>query len=448
MAAAGLNPYALPPAAPELAPLRDEIWRRLPHTEVPTVYPPLAIAAFSIASRLPFPLLAVEAPGDRRRPRGLRPAPRAGPRGWACPRGGPSGTPGTPWWRWRWRAWGTWTRWGWRRWWARCSLLTLRRAVPSARLPAPRPGPSPSSCRSSRLPLCGRAHQPARRLSVPGDGGAAWWRSPSCRCWPRPGGVPPGLLTYGVSWEFNGPLFEPLWRLLDAVGAAPALRPGARADRAPDGDLVRLESVYPYLYPQLLAKALLGRRALAGGRRLAPGDAIPSPGRGASSGALLLLSATVYPWYLLWVLPWAALRPGPGVAGAFGADPALLSASGAGVPLLPWVYLAIWGPFFAAAGARERPLGGAMSARLTLSPTGARLRRLAAAGERPDRAAGRGGSRSAPARAGPSADRGRQPHGRRGPRPRAGRPPGAAAPVPGPRPWSMGPTTTCPRTCG
>ena len=58
VARSGLNPYALPPAAPELAPLRDAIWQRLPHQDVPTVYPPLAIAAFSIATLLPFPPLA------------------------------------------------------------------------------------------------------------------------------------------------------------------------------------------------------------------------------------------------------------------------------------------------------------------------------------------------------------------------------------------------------
>src|SRR5829696_7184499 len=58
VAAAGFNPYALAPAAGELTPLRDDSWPRLPHREVPTVYPPLSVAAFSIASRLPFPLLA------------------------------------------------------------------------------------------------------------------------------------------------------------------------------------------------------------------------------------------------------------------------------------------------------------------------------------------------------------------------------------------------------
>jgi hypothetical protein len=58
VARAGWNPYALPPAAPELAPLRDAIWLRLPHQDVPTVYPPLAITSFSIATLLPLPLLA------------------------------------------------------------------------------------------------------------------------------------------------------------------------------------------------------------------------------------------------------------------------------------------------------------------------------------------------------------------------------------------------------
>src|SRR3954449_1837137 len=40
------------------------------------------------------------------------------------------------------------------------------------------------------------------------------------------GGIPPGLVTYAVSWEFDGPVFEPLWRLLATAGAAPALARG------------------------------------------------------------------------------------------------------------------------------------------------------------------------------------------------------------------------------
>src|SRR6185295_539858 len=56
VATAGFNPYA--PAAAELASLRDETGRAVPHAQQPTVLPPLSIAAFSIAARLPDTILA------------------------------------------------------------------------------------------------------------------------------------------------------------------------------------------------------------------------------------------------------------------------------------------------------------------------------------------------------------------------------------------------------
>ncbi|TNF73759.1 MAG: hypothetical protein EP299_07805, partial [Acidobacteria bacterium] len=55
VAGAGLNPYFLAPDSPELDGLRDDLWERLPHRQVATVYPPLAMAVFSIAARLPAP---------------------------------------------------------------------------------------------------------------------------------------------------------------------------------------------------------------------------------------------------------------------------------------------------------------------------------------------------------------------------------------------------------
>ncbi len=83
----------------------------------------------------------------------------------------------------------------------------------------------------------------------------------------------------------------------------------------------------------------------------------PVAGTGRLFGALLLLSATVYPWYLLWVLPWAALRRHT----AWLALSALILLSYlpqfAGVPLWPWVYVGIWGPFavLMVAGGRKMP---------------------------------------------------------------------------------------------
>ena len=64
------------------------------------------------------------------------------------------------------------------------------------------------------------------------------------------------------------------------------------------------------------------------------------------TASALLLTATLYPWYLLWVLPWAAVtRHRAWIA---------LSASSLlcyvpqvyDVPYLPWVFLAVWAPFW------------------------------------------------------------------------------------------------------
>lgn len=337
VALAGFNPYALPPAAPELIPFRDEAWQRLPHTEIPTVYPPLSIAAFSIASRLPFPLL-----------------------GWkllctcadlgtcalllrlARQRGLPEG-------RTTWYAWnplvlleasgmghvdalgvaatvgavlalargreglsgvfsGIWAAAG-----------VLAKLVPIAALPM--------WTRQSGLRLLGTAAALIAAAVLPVISAT--------------GGIPPGLLAYGISWEFNGPVYEPLWRLLDTAGLAPALARGLEALERRTEMWYAWDWVYPYLYPQLLAKLLLAAgMAAAVLRSLRETD--PVAGTGRLLGTLLLCSATVYPWYLLWVLPWAALlrwRAWLVLSGSI-----LLSYWS---PLWPWVFLAVWVPFWA-----------------------------------------------------------------------------------------------------
>jgi hypothetical protein len=339
VAAAGLNPYALAPAAEELTPLRDESWRRVPHRSVPTVYPPLSLAAFSIAIRLPFPmhLWKLMATG----------ADLA-----ACwllilvarKLGVPEG-------RAVWYAWNP--------------LVALEvagmghvdalgvAAVAGAVLcllpPVRRGGAATLAAAGvlaklvpfAALPMWARqSGRPWRFLGAAG-GLVAVAALPVAVA---TGGVPPGLVTYGVSWEFDGPLFEPLWRLLAAAGAAPALARGV--DRLKDltGIYQGLNPVYPYLYPQFLAKLALAA-GMAAAVALSLRERDPAAGTGRLFGRLLLCSATVYPWYLLWVLPWAALRR----------DAAWLVLSAlillsylpqfAGIPLWPWVYLGIWAPF-------------------------------------------------------------------------------------------------------
>jgi hypothetical protein len=136
---------------------------------------------------------------------------------------------------------------------------------------------------------------------------------------------------------------------MDRAALAPAVK--ARLDdfKQATGLHHQLNPLYPYVYPQLLAKAVLGLGALAAcAASLAERDAATGTGR--LFGRLLLASATVYPWYLLWILPWAALRRR--------ASWLLLSAliplaylpqwlpSSLGATLWPGVFAAIWLPFF------------------------------------------------------------------------------------------------------
>ncbi|HVG09231.1 MAG TPA: hypothetical protein VNM67_16105 [Thermoanaerobaculia bacterium] len=331
VALAGLNPYALPPAAPELIPFRDEVWQRLPHTEIPTVYPPLSITLFSIASRLPFPLLGWKL---------LATAADLGTCALllrlARQRGLPEG-------RIAWYAWnplvllevsgmghvdalgvaatvgavlaltrgrevvsGIWAAAG-----------ALAKILPVAALPM--------WTRQSGVRLLGTAAVLIAAAALPVVSAT--------------GGIPPGLLTYGISWEFNGPVYEPLWRLMDTAGLAPAIARGLEALERRTEMWYAWDWVYPYLYPQLLAKLLLALgMTVAVLRSLRETD--PIVGTGRLFGTLLLLSATVYPWYLLWVLPWAALlrqRAWLVLSGLI-----LLSYL---TPLWPGVFLAIWVPF-------------------------------------------------------------------------------------------------------
>lgn len=336
VARAGLNPYALPPAAPELAPLRDENWRRLPHRDVATVYPPLAITGFSIATLAPRPVLAWKA---------LAAAADLG----ACAlllrlarrRGLPAGR--TAWYAWN-------------------PLVALEIAgmghVDSLGVAAV-VGAVLFLGSPAKGPLCAAAGVLAKLAPL---ALLPLWARHSGRPWlfcgaalglvgvailpvlAATGGVPPGLIRYGVSWEFNGPLYEPLWRLLAVVGAAPLLQKTLGGVEALTGIHHGLDGLYSFLYPQLIAKVILGAGMLvAVGASLRESD--PVAGTGRLLGRLLLLSATVYPWYLLWILPWAALERRRSWLALAALLPLAYLPKIAGIPLMPWLFLAIWSPF-------------------------------------------------------------------------------------------------------
>lgn len=296
----GQNPYHLAPNAPELEPLRDEIWERTAHREIPTVYPPFSQLVFALCSFSPFPVTMLKgvlsvvdvlgcwlllALAERHR----LPLARTAWYAWnplvALEVAGmghlePLGVTAC----------------------IACVWLLVRGRSGGAGFAAAL-GALAKLAPLAAFPMWARrSTSPARFLVVAGlltATGLAVVLMP----WQ---GVPVGLLRYGVSWEFNGPIFEPLWRGLEAAGVAGAAAVVVDWLKDFSGHHELWNRVYPYLYPQLLAKLLLGVAMLAVvARSLRDDDPLRSTRR--LFGGLLLLSSTVYPWYALWVLPWASL---------------------------------------------------------------------------------------------------------------------------------------------
>ena len=361
IAAAGWNPYFHAPDDPALEGLRDELWRKVAHREVETVYPPLAIAAFSIASRSSRPPLAWKAiltAVDLLSCLLLLRLARA--------RGVPCG-------RCLAYAWnplvvlevsgmGHVDALGLAPLLAGALLLVERwRAGPSRELER---AADAAIARRRSLAAGGALGLAVLAKLVPVLVAPAWMRASPRRTLfavacaglvvvaalpfaPEAPGLPPGLVTYAVSWEWNGPLFEPLWRALDSAGAAPWVKARLGELEAVTGRPRLFDDVYPYVYPQLLAKSLLAV-ALAAVVLLSLRRADPIAAAHFVFAGMVLLSATVYPWYLLWVLPWAALLwrvPWIVLSSTALASylPRLLD-----VPLLPWPFLLVWAPFLIA----------------------------------------------------------------------------------------------------
>ena len=354
----GADPYREAPEAPTLADLRGSspaLYAALDHTEVPTVYPPLALGAFAAAAATPAPVPVLKL---------LLTAADLGLCALLLALAASLGAPA------RWTIWYAWSPLAVVETAGQGHLEALAVAFAAAavllvvrrRLPAAESGPQRGTAFAApswvgvaaaagvlsklgpllALPMWARqSRRPRAVLTVAGlllAAGAAAVVGPGLASG-QGSIVPPGLVTYGVEWEFNGPLHEPLWRLLDVTGA----------DAVVKGWLDRLKEVteehafwnrfYPWVYPQLLAKLLLlPILGVAFLRSLV--DREPVAGCGRLFGAALLAAATVYPWYLLWVLPWAALARH---------RPWLLAAA-----LLPLVYL----PALVGAAATPPPDGG------------------------------------------------------------------------------------------
>jgi hypothetical protein len=349
------NPYLLAPDDPRLVPLRDDLWGRVEHREVPSVYPPVALALFVVPEALPSRpallvwkllvscadlaacalLLRLAGAGGWPRHRVLWYAahPLVALEVAGMGHVEPLGVAAT----------------------VLVALLLVRRRPSGAGAAAAFAGLAKLAPLLA-LPLWA---QQARRLS-PGDesrgDGARRFLLPALGLSALAllplattlGGPPPGLVTYALRWEFGGPLHEPLWRLLMATDTPEAVEHGLDLMKERVGMHELWNRAYPWVYPQLLSRLLLFAAAAAVVVRSALSRKAewldPVWGSGALFGGLLVCSPIVYPWYLLWVLPWAALLASTPWLWAAAAAPLLYLPVLLGVPAWPAPHALVWGP--------------------------------------------------------------------------------------------------------
>ena len=132
--------------------------------------------------------------------------------------------------------------------------------------------------------------------------GSALWLSAS-----RMGTSPAGdLRQFALRWDFNSVLYPAAARAMEATALPERAKEIFIDWKERHHDPPWSPKVFPFFYPAFFARLLLGGllavALLVIGWRVRDLEAATF----ASLAALLLVSPTLHPWYLLWVLPFAA----------------------------------------------------------------------------------------------------------------------------------------------
>ncbi len=338
----GGNPYRDPPAADRLTGLRDERFARMDHVEVRTIYPPAAQALFAAGAALAPGVLGIKTlvvladllviAGLRRllALRGL-PASRLLIYAWnplavvEVAWSGhlePAGTACVVF--------------------AAAAIIQKRdlRAATALTLgglvkivPFALFVPLTRSLRARSLAL-------APLLVI-----AAYW--PFRAAGPR---LLDGLREYGGRWSANESLFALVREAIVRIDPTPALKGAIAFLRARLPGSEPLDRLYACVYPEDLARAACALAAAGFAVVLLRRRVQPLRGCYLMTGALLLLSPTLHPWYLLWILPWLCLfpsRPWMLLSGLVALSYANLGSAGRDHDPHPWVTVSEYLPFYA-----------------------------------------------------------------------------------------------------
>jgi hypothetical protein len=150
--------------------------------------------------------------------------------------------------------------------------------------------------------------------------------------------VTEGLSTYGHQWQHNDILFRWVARLAEWVQPQRVLTAAVDFVRGLFGDPQVLSFLYDYTQPRYVARVVVGLFVLAVAVFVSFRPWHPTREALVTLAALLLLSPTVHPWYLLWFAPLLVLHPSRG--------------------LLLWTALVPLSYFLAATDPTSQPPGG------------------------------------------------------------------------------------------
>jgi hypothetical protein len=118
-----------------------------------------------------------------------------------------------------------------------------------------------------------------------------------------------GLFDYAQRWERNALIYGGIEAALEWVDTAPRLKPVVASMRDRFGGTDAFwNRVYSWVWPREVARVIVALLALVWVLRLSFRRGLTAPREFfLALGGVLLLSPTLHPWYVLWVLPFAAV---------------------------------------------------------------------------------------------------------------------------------------------